>query len=149
MRHSLRLWCDGATSGCSNALAGSILRVNTLSKDDIRLLVNIGFAACIKGKVAPARTLFENLLVVYPEMAPVKVGLSFSHLVVNDFAQGEQLLQEVIDAGDPEQEAVAFLAFAKALQKKADEAQELAAQVKEENSVAYNLAQEALQLLEA
>lgn len=123
--------------------------MNNLSQDDIRLLVNIGFAACVKGKVTPARTLFENLLVAYPQMAAVKVGLAFSHLVVDDFAHGEQLLQEVIDAGDPEQEALAFLAFAKVLQKQEDEARELAVQIKEENTTAYNLAQEALHLLEA
>lgn len=123
--------------------------MNTLSKEDISLLVNIGFAACIKGKVTIARTLFENLLLAYPTMAPVKIGLSFSYLVVNDFVHGEQLLQEVIDNGDPDQEALAFLTFAKALQKKDEEAQELAAQVKEENITAYNLVQESLHLLEA
>ena len=84
--------------------------MEVLSKDKVRLLLTIGFAACAGGKVAHARKLFENLRIAYPEADPVQVGLAFSHIVVDDFETGERLLQEVISRGDEDQDALSLLA---------------------------------------
>ncbi len=120
--------------------------MEALSKENVRLLLTIGFAACAKGKVGQARKLFQNLKIAYPEATPVIVGLAFSHIVVDDFAAGEKLLAEVIDK-DEEQDALALLAFSKALQKKEDEVREIAAKILEEHTSAYNLTQQALNLI--
>ena len=121
--------------------------MEALSKENARLLLTIGFAACAKGKVAQGRKLFENMHIAYPEASAVIVGLAFSHIVVDDFAEGERLLNEVIKLGDEDQDALALLSFSKALQKKEDEVQDIVAQISKEHTSAYSLAKEALKLV--
>ncbi len=118
-----------------------------LSTEEKRLLVKLGFAACQKGKVKHARDLFEKLLEAEPDAVGAKVGLAFSHIVVNDFAKGDELLNEVMVKHPDDMEAAALRVLSFALQKKENEAREAAAKIPEKEGSAYSLAQGALALL--
>lgn len=116
---------------------------------ELRTLVNVGYMGCLKGKVTAARQLFTALKdteLEGHELFAVNLGLALTHMVVDDFVTCDQMLQELIAQGDPEQEATAFLALSLALQKKKDEVQDLVATIKPEHATAHALGQNALSL---
>lgn len=121
-----------------------------IPKQDVRTLINIGYLACVQGKVAQARQLFAALKDIEPqgtELFALSLGLALSHMVVDDFKSCDQMLRDLIAAGDADQEATAFLALSLALQKKEAEVKDLVATIKVEHKAAYDLGQSALTLV--
>lgn len=121
--------------------------MDLLTKDELTLLVNLGFAACMKGEVALARSLFNDLCEFNPDLKGAQVGRAFSYIVTDNFAQGEEILQELLTKDPTDLDIKAFLAFSKALQQKSEEVLALVAEIPPEAETAYNLAQEAKALL--
>lgn len=81
-----------------------------LSTEHKQRLLDIANAGCSKGHVVEARTIYEGLLTLDQNMAPANIGLALSHIVLNEFTEGEELLREKVLAADPaDQEARAML----------------------------------------
>ena len=121
--------------------------MDILEKDEIRLLLNIGYAACAKGKVILAKRIFDNLAVAYQDVDAVKIGQAFSYVVVDKFDMAYEILLPLQDSENVKDEVCALLAFSYALEKKEEESKEYATKVSEENPQAFALAQSALSLL--
>lgn len=117
-----------------------------LQRDEMVYLVNIGFAACMKGRIALARSLFADLLELQPDLKGARTGLAFSYIVTDEFERGDEILQKLLDDDPNDLDIRAFLAFSKALQHKADEVQELTEGITQKDSTAYNLARQAQEL---
>lgn len=81
-----------------------------LSKEHKQRLLDIANAGCSKGHVVEARVIYEGLLTLDPAMAPANIGLAMSHIVLNEFDAGEEILRDKVLAADPaDQEARAML----------------------------------------
>ena len=72
-----------------------------LSTEHKQRLLDIANAGCSKGLVVEARSIYEGLLSLDPGMAPASIGLAMSHIVLNEFDAGEELLREKVLAADP------------------------------------------------
>lgn len=119
-----------------------------LEKEKISALIQIGFAGCAKGQIFQARRLFEGLLCADSELVGAKIGLAFSYIVVDDFDKADQILDELLVSHSDDADVKAMKVFSLALQKKSEEAKELASSVDASQQSAYNLCQDALNLLD-
>ena len=119
-----------------------------LEKEKISALIQIGFAGCAKGQIFQARRLFEGLLCADSELVGAKIGLAFSYIVVDDFDQADQILDELLVSHSDDADVKAMKVFSLALQKKSEEAKKLASSVDASQQSAYNLCQDALNLLD-
>lgn len=119
-----------------------------LEKEKISALIQIGFAGCAKGQIFQARRLFEGLLCADSELVVAKIGLAFSYIVVDDFDKADQILDELLVSHSDDADVKAMKVFSLALQKKSEEAKKLASSVDASQQSAYNLCQDALNLLD-
>ena len=119
-----------------------------LEKEKISALIQIGFAGCAKGQIFQARRLFEGLLCADSELVGAKIGLAFSYIVVDDFDQADQILDELLVSHSDDADVKAMKVFSLALQKKSEEAKKIASSVDASQQSAYNLCQDALNLLD-
>ncbi len=118
-----------------------------IDKSAISLFLNLGYAGCLKGKVGQARKLFEALLELKPDLRAAKAGLALSHIVVDDFAKGDEMLSSLMAEDPQDHDFVALLALSKALQKDADEVQRLCLQIPDDAKTASQLAMQAAQIV--
>ena len=119
-----------------------------LEKEKISALIQIGFAGCAKGQIFQARRLFEGLLCADSELVGAKIGLAFSYIVVDDFDKADQILDELLVSHSDDADVKAMKVFSLALQKKSEEAKKLASSVDASQQSAYNLCQDASNLLD-
>ena len=119
-----------------------------LEKEKISALIQIGFAGCAKGQIFQARRLFEGLLCADSELVGAIIGLAFSYIVVDDFDKADQILDELLVSHSDDADVKAMKVFSLALQKKSEEAKKLASSVDASQQSAYNLCQDALNLLD-
>ena len=119
-----------------------------LEKEKISALIQIGFAGCAKGQIFQARRLFEGLLCADSELVGAKIGLAFSYIVVDDFDKADQILDELLVSHSDDADVKAMKVFSLSLQKKSEEAKKLASSVDASQQSAYNLCQDALNLLD-
>ena len=119
-----------------------------LEKEKISALIQIGFAGCAKGQIFQARRLFEGLLCADSELVGAKIGLAFSYIVVDDFDKADQILDALLVSHSDDADVKAMKVFSLALQKKSEEAKKLASSVDASQQSAYNLCQDALNLLD-
>ena len=119
-----------------------------LEKEKISALIQIGFAGCAKGQIFQARRLFEGLLCADSELVGAKIGLAFSYIVVDDFDKADQILDELLVSHSDDADVKAMKVFSLALQKKSEEAKKLASSVDASQQSAYNLCQDAVNLLD-
>ena len=119
-----------------------------LEKEKISALIQIGFAGCAKGQIFQARRLFEGLLCADSELVGAKIGLAFSYIVVDDFDKADQILDELLVSHSDDADVKAMKVFSLALHKKSEEAKKLASSVDASQQSAYNLCQDALNLLD-
>ncbi|MBE1424191.1 Flp pilus assembly protein TadD [Desulfomicrobium macestii] len=97
-----------------------------LSTEHRQRLLDIANAGCSKGLVVEARAIYEGLLTLDPEMAPANIGLALSHIVLNEFTEGEELLREKVLAADPaDQEARAMLGLCLTLAGRCNDAEDI------------------------
>lgn len=120
--------------------------MEVLSKEEIKFLINLGFNACAQGKVLYGRDIFENLLRFDENLQGAKIGLAFSHIVVDSFVIADSLLNELLSKEEHNYDACAFMALSKALQK--DEQAKDYINMVPESEPCYALCQNALQILE-
>ncbi len=94
-----------------------------ISALELQRLVEVGLAAAHRGRVARARAVFEGLLTYDPAFRSARIGLAFTHLVVDEFERAEELLKNELPAGGPDDdEARALLALNYQLAGRSDEA---------------------------
>ena len=118
--------------------------MDLLSKEELRALSQIAFELCSQGNVYEARQIFTNLNEVYADNQTIKAGIAFSHIVVDEFAKGEEILNNLLQKEDVFDETIAIAVLDKVLQKNFAEAKEIAAKIKDKNSSAMTLANQLL-----
>ena len=111
-----------------------------LEKSEIRMLINVAFAGCSKGCVTKSREIFSKILEVYPDISAAKVGLAFSHVVVDEFDRGDEILTSVLEADSSNDDARGFLVLSKFLQKNTDAVDSLMNEFVDTESSGYKLA---------
>ena len=108
----------------------------------IHRLVEIGLLACHKGLPAEGRTIFTSLLSYNPNLTPAVIGLAFSHLVVGELSQAEEILAQVLAPNPHDQEALALLGLIKHFSGQKDEASQIFEGLAPGDNLAAKLAQE-------
>ncbi len=118
-----------------------------LQDEDKSLLINLGFAACLKGEVGLARKLFAQLQDLNPPLKAARAGEALSYIVTDEFIRGEEILKSEL-AADPENyELKGILVLSYVLQQRAAEARILAGEIPEEAENARAFCNAALMLL--
>ncbi len=116
-----------------------------LEKSEVRTLIDVAFAGCSRGLVTLSRQIFSKVLDVYPDIVAAKVGLAFSHIVVDDFAHGDELLNEVLENDSANDDARGFLVLSKFLQKDSDSVDSLMLEFVDKESSGYKLARSVIE----
>lgn len=121
-----------------------------LSKEQQKMLLQIGFAACMTGKITEATSIFDGLMMCETSVNSAKVGKALSLIVCDKFADGEGILQELLalDNLAIKDEVNALLCFSAALQKDQSRVDEFAAKVDLSNAQAKALVESAFELLQ-
>ena len=73
--------------------------MNLCTRDDLKRMVELGFAACMHGEVFRARRLFEHLHGYDKNNKPVSIGLALSYIVTDEFEKGDEIL-DGLDSSD-------------------------------------------------
>ena len=73
-----------------------------LSDTQISRLLDVANAACHRGNVLDARTVYAGVLALRPGFAPALMGKALSHIVVDDFDEAERILKDEVLAAMPE-----------------------------------------------
>ena len=107
-------------------------------------LMDIANAACHKGNVLDARTIFDNVLVIKPGHVPALIGLALSHIVVNELAKAESMLRDILAQHEDDADAQAMLGFCLILMKRKEEATALLEPLKDNTDSAGGLARSLL-----
>jgi len=100
-----------------------------LSERQTARLLDLGNLACQKGLVQEARTIFDGVLALKPHFVPALVGLAFSHVVVDDFATAQTILNKVLDTHPDDADALAILGLAQMLSGQKEEAEQTFARI--------------------
>lgn len=111
-----------------------------LDKDSVRLLLDVGFAACSRGVVAEARRIFDGILSAFPDNVSARVGQAFVLVVTDQFTGAEEILNEVLDQDPANDDARGFLALSKYLQKDTEALDEQMTRFADTSSSGYRLA---------
>ena len=117
-----------------------MLEQTYLEKDELQKLVDIAFAGCSKGRVPEARTVFSKILEAVPGYTPAKVGLAFTHVVVDDFPPADEMLTDLLGEDPDNDDARGFLVLSKFLQKDGDAVDALMGEFRDHDSAGYRLA---------
>lgn len=97
-----------------------------LSDTQISRLLDVANAACHRGNVLDARTVYAGVLALRPGFAPALMGKALSHIVVDDFDEAERILKDGVLAAMPEDgDAQALLGLCYTLAKRQTEAEAL------------------------
>lgn len=117
-----------------------------LTDSQIARLLDIANAGCHKGIVLEARTIYDGVLSVRPGHIPALIGQAFSHLVVGEYEQAEDMLRSNVLSEHPEDaDARAMLGLCLLLADRKDEAREILEPLSEEEGKASGLARSLLE----
>lgn len=104
-----------------------------LSDTQIQRLIDLANAACQKGFVDDARVMLDGVLALRPDCAPARIGLAFTHIVVDDFDGAVAILDDQVLARNPDDfDALALKGLAFMLAGRSDEARETLGRVPED-----------------
>lgn len=97
-----------------------------LSQSEITRLLDLANAACHHGYVLEGRIIFVGLLAAKPEHIPTMLGIAFSYIVVDDFAEAEKIITEgVLPLAPEDSDAKALLGLVYSMTQRKAEAREL------------------------
>ncbi len=111
-----------------------------LDKDSVRLLLDVGFAACSRGVVAEAKRVFDGVLAAFPDNVSARVGRAFVLVVTDQFTGAEEILNDILEQDPGNDDARGFLALSKYLQKDSDALGEQMTRFADTTSSGYRLA---------
>lgn len=102
-----------------------------LSLEQKRMLVQVGYAACLKGKVGQAMAIFDGLLEFDADYAPAKIGKALAFIVCDKFNDGEVILKKLVADGNStiKDEVYGMLCLSAALQNQQDIVDEYASNI--------------------
>lgn len=119
-----------------------------LTNQQIRRLLDIGYAACHTGSIEQARTIMEGVLADRPEHVSALVGLAYSHLTVNEFDKAEEILRKDVLAKNPgDADGLAYLGLCLMLADRKAEAREVLSQIPAEAAASRPLIAKLLEQL--
>ncbi|WP_274968633.1 tetratricopeptide repeat protein [Succinimonas amylolytica] len=117
-----------------------MLEQNFLDKDELQKLFNIAFVGCSRGFVPEARTVFSKILEAVPDHRAARAGLAFTHIVVDDFAPADEILQGLLAEDPDDDDSRGFLVLSKFLQKDSDAVDVAMREFRSLDSAGYRLA---------
>ena len=115
-----------------------------LEESHIVRLLDIANAACHKGMVLEARTIFDSILAIKPGHVPALIGHALSHIVVGELGKAETMLRDILANHEDDADAQAMLGFCLILMKRKDEATVLLEPLKDNMDSAGGLARSLL-----
>ena len=118
--------------------------MGSYTKDDLKMLVQVGFVACMHGEVGEARNIFGNLLEYDPELKQASIGMALSHIVVDEFKLGD----EILDGLPQDDDVMSIKVLSLGLQKRADEARNAFASVRDKGTPEAKMAALVLECIE-
>ncbi len=120
-----------------------------LTDSQIVRLLDIANAACHKGLVLDARTIYDGVLAVRPGHIPAFIGQALSHIVIGEYARAEEIIRSQVLAENPDDaEAKAMLGLCLYLTDKKDEAREVLQTLADGQSKSSDLARSLLDQME-
>ena len=93
-----------------------------LNDSQIARLLDIANAGCHKGLVTEARAVYEGILALRPGHTPARIGRALSHIVVDEFADAEAELRDILEQNAEDRDAAATLGLCLFLAGRKDEA---------------------------
>lgn len=102
-----------------------------LALEQKQMLVQVGYAACLKGKVGKAMSIFNGLLEFDEDYAPAKIGKALAFITCDKFEDGETILKDLIAEGNTQvkDEVYGILCLSSALQNLPEKVDEYAAEI--------------------
>lgn len=119
--------------------------MSILTDSQITRLLDIALAGCHHGMVPEARRIYDAILAVKPGFVPALIGQAFSHTVVDEFEQAEQLLRDVLSTHPADPDAKAQLGLCLWLAQRQDEATDIFTELAGQNGPAQALAKAMLE----
>ena len=121
-----------------------------LTDSQIVRLLDIANAACHKGLVLDARTIYDGVLAVRPGHVPALIGQALSHIVIGEYDKAEDLLRTQVLAGTPEDaDAKVMLGLCLCLADRKDEARQILQELIDGQEKSADLARSLLEQMEA
>lgn len=121
-----------------------------LTDSQIVRLLDIANAACHKGLVLDARTIYDGVLAVRPGHVPALIGQALSHIVIGEYDKAEDLLRTQVLAGNPEDaDAKVMLGLCLCLADRKDEARQILQELIDGQEKSADLARSLLEQMEA
>ena len=120
-----------------------------LTDSQIVRLLDIANAACHKGLVLSARTIYDGVLAVRPGHVPALIGQALSHIVIGEYASAEDILRSQVLAEHPDAvDAKAMLGLCLCLSDRKDEAKDLLQTLTDSQTESSELARSLLEQIE-
>lgn len=116
-----------------------------LTDAQVQRLQDIAYCASHTGNVLKARTIYAGILAIKPQSVASKIGMAFTHLVVDEFDKAEAILKDDVLAATPDDsEARVLLGMNYMLAGRNDEAKTIFMLLQKQNGPASTLAMELL-----
>lgn len=116
-----------------------------LTDAQVQRLQDIAYCATHAGNVLDARTIFAGILAIKPHSVACKIGMAFTHLVVDEFDKAESILKDDVLAANPDDnEAKALLGLNFLLAGHSEEAKAIFLLLQEQDGPACALANDLL-----
>lgn len=93
-----------------------------LSAYDLQRLLDIANVGCHTGHVIQARTVYQGVLALKPGFVPARIGMAYSHLVLDEFDEAEGILKAILAANPADADAQALLGLVYTLARRPAEA---------------------------
>lgn len=120
-----------------------------LTDTQVQRLQDIAYCAAHTGDVLNARTIYAGILAIKPQTVASRIGMAFTHLVVNEFDTAEAILKDEVLAANPDDaEARVLLGLNYLLATRKDEARDIFILLQKQNTPASTLARELLETIQ-
>ena len=83
-----------------------------LDERSVALLLDVANVACHNGYPGEAREIVDGVLAERPDFPPARITLAFTHLVVDEFDQAHEILNDVLAKNPNDADALFLQGFA-------------------------------------
>ncbi len=119
-----------------------------LSEYQIQRLLDTANAGCHKGLPVAARIVYESILILKPGFPPAVIGQALSHIVVDEFIQAEEILEDYLQSNPDDADAQVFLGLSYMFSNKDKEAHALLEQAVANDGAVGIFASDVLKLMD-
>ncbi len=115
-----------------------------LTQEQKQRLLDLGYTIAHQGKINQANCIFNAILMEKPVDVPALIGKALTSMMLDKFAESEEILLAILEKSPQDQEAIDMLALTYFLSGNNVKAKEFALKVNNTSPQAYAMAQELL-----